>query len=95
MFDNVYNQDIEYSEYIVLSQTGGASLKEPVTIKGLRLKGQLKVSTNSDGETTSCSIVYKTPIRIIPNSELNGRAVMECVKVSGFGLNCGYISYVK
>lgn len=95
MFNTIYNQEIEYREYIGLGKTGKASYKDTVKIKGLRLKGQLKFSTGSDGDTTSCSICYKTPTLIVKNSELNGRTVMECVKVSGFGKNCGYVSYVK
>lgn len=94
MFDNYYST-IEYKEYVGLTDSGQPSYKNTVNIKGLRLKGQIKVSHSNDGDTTSCSIVYKTKEKIVPLSMINGREVMECVPVSGFGRDCGYLSYVK
>ena len=63
--------------------------------KGIRTKGQIKVEHSADGDTTSCNIVYKTKERLVPKSLLNGREIVECVPVAGFGLDCGYINYVK
>jgi hypothetical protein len=94
MFDN-YFTDLKYEEYNGLGKTGQPSYKPSRFVKGLRLKGQLKFTTSSDGDTTSCSIVYKTSECIIPNSKLEGRTVMETVKTSGFGRDCGYQVYVK
>lgn len=95
MFDNIYIDELTYREYVGLTNSGQPSYKPEVVIKGLRLKGKIRVVTNKDGDSTSCDIAYKTPFKIIPLSMINGRTVMECVKVPGLGHNCGYISYVK
>ena len=95
MFDNYFN-DLEYREYAGMSQTGQAkSFKEPRFIKGLRLKGQLKNTHSSDGDTTTCTIVYKTKEYVVKGSKLEDREVMECVKVPAFGRDHGYLVYVK
>ena len=95
MFDNYFN-DLEYREYAGMSQTGQAnSFKEPRYIKGIRLKGQLKNTHSSDGDTTTCTIVYKTKEYVVPHSKLENREVMECVKVAAFGRDHGYMVYVK
>ena len=95
MFDNIYRDELEYKEYTGLGNSGQPSYAPKQKIKGLRLKGKINVITNKDGDSTSCNIAYKTPNRLIPLSQINGRTIMECIKVAGLGHNCGYISYVK
>ena len=95
MFDNIYTDNLKYKEYAGLNKSGQPSYKEEVTIKGLRLKGNLKVTTGEDGDSTTCTIQYKTPNRLIPFSTINGRTIMECVEIKRFGYDCGYVSYVK
>lgn len=95
MFDNYFN-DLEYKEYAGMSQTGQAnSFKEARYIKGIRLKGQLKFTHGNDGDTTTCTIVYKTKEYIVKGSKLEDREVVECVKVAAFGRDHGYMVYVK
>lgn len=95
MFDNIYKDDLKYKEYIGVSNTNQPTYKQEQVIKGLRLKGKVKVVTSKDGDSTSCDITYKTPNKLVPLSTINGRTIMECVKVQGLGHNCGYVSYVK
>ena len=95
MFNSIYRDEIKYKEYTGLNKSGQPSYKTEQIIKGLRLKGQIRVTTSDDGDSTTCNIQYKTPNKIVPLSQLNGRTVMECVKVAGLGRDCGYISYVK
>lgn len=95
MFDFIYYQDLKYKEYNSKSDSNTDSYKAEVTIKGIRTKGQIKVEHYADGDTTSCNIVYKTKERLVPKSLLNGREIVECVPVAGFGLDCGWLSYVK
>jgi hypothetical protein len=95
VFNNIYRDTLVYKEYNGVNDSNNPIYKTSTNISGLRLKGQLKVTTSSDGDTTSCTIAYKTPQPLIPNSILNNRTIMECVKVQGLGYDCGYISYVK
>lgn len=95
MFDNIYRDDLKYKEYTGLTNTNQPSYKPEQTIKGLRLKGKIKVVMNKDGDSTTCDIAYKTPNKLVPLSMINGRTIMESIKVPGLGHNCGYISYVK
>ena len=95
MFDN-YFDDLKYKEYAGMGKTGQAnSFKDTRLVKGIRLKGQLKNTHGTDGDTTTCTIVYKTKEYIVPKSMLEGREVMECVKVPAFGRDHGYMIYVK
>ena len=95
MFEYYYN-DLEYREYAGMGQTGQAnSFKEPRIIKGIRLKGQLKYTHGTDGDTTTCTIVYKTKEYVVKGSKLEDREIVECVKVSAFGRDHGYMVYVK
>ena len=95
MFDN-YFDDLKYQEYIGEGRTGqSAGYKDAIYIKGIRLKGQLKNTHSSDGDTTTCTIVYKTKEYAVPHSKLENREVMECIKVAAFGRDHGYMVYVK
>lgn len=97
MFDRFFKQ-LEYEEYKGLSDSGQPTWKTVTNIDGLRLKGQIKVVTSDDGDSTTCNIVYKTKQRIIPLSKINGRTVMECVPVNALWVTedkAGYLSYVK
>jgi hypothetical protein len=95
MFENIYRDELHYKEYNGLTNSGQPSYKSEQVIKGLRLKGNIKVVTSKDGDSTSCTIAYKTPEKLIPLSMLEGRTIMECVKVQGLGHDCGFVSYVK
>lgn len=95
MFENIYYQDLKYKEYTGKTSSNTDSYAPETVIKGLRLKGQIKVVHSEDGDTTTCTIVYKTKEKLTPKSLINGREIMECVAVAGFGLDCGYLSYVK
>jgi hypothetical protein len=97
MFDRFFKQ-LEYEEYIGISVTGQPTYANKKLIDGLRLKGQVKVVTSEEGDSTSCNIVYKTKQKIIPLSKINGRTVMECVPVNALWVSedkAGYLSYVK
>lgn len=95
MFDNMYREKIKYKEYTGKTSSNTDSYAPERTIIGLRLKGKISVVHSDSGDTTTCSIVYKTKEKLVPGSFLNGREIMECVKVSGFGFDCGYLSYIK
>lgn len=95
MFNNIYRDILEYKEYTGLGNSGQPNYSPKQMIYGLRLKGQIKVTTSEDGDATTCNIAYKTPNKLVPLSQLNGRTIMECVKVPGLGRDCGYVSYVK
>lgn len=95
MFDDIYRDELVYKEYMGLTNTNQPSYKPEQTIKGLRLKGKVKVVNDKDGDHTSCDIAYKTPEPLVKYSLINGRTIMECIKVPGLGHNCGYVSYVK
>lgn len=97
MFNRFFKQ-LEYEEYLGLGVTGQPTWKPVTEIEGLRLKGQIKVVTSEDGDSTSCNIVYKTMQKIVPLSKINGRTVMECVPVNALWVTedkAGYLSYVK
>ena len=95
MFNNIYRDELKYKEYTGLSNSGQPTYKPETTIKGLRLKGKIKVSTSEDGDVTTCDIQYKTQDKLKPLSQLNDRTIMECVEIKRFGYDCGYVSYVK
>jgi len=95
MFDNIYYEDLIYEEYNGLNDSNTESWKEPTSIKGLRLKGSIKVTHGSDGDSTTSSLVFKTKNRLIPKSRIDGREIIDCVPVPGLGINCGYMSYTK
>lgn len=95
MFDNIYYQQLIYQEYLGKTASNTDSYGPETTIMGLRLKGQLKVVHSEDGDSTTCTIVYKTKEPLVPKSLINGREIMECVAVAGLGFDCGYLSYVK
>lgn len=95
MFENIYYEDLKYKRYTGKTSSNTDDYAETVIIKGLRLKGQIKVVHGEDGDTTTCSIVYKTKEPLVTKSFINGREIMECIPVAGLGLNCGYLSYVK
>lgn len=95
MFDNIYYEDLVYEEYNGLNDSNTESWKEPVNIKGLRLKGSIKVTHSSDGDSTTSSLVFKTKDKLIPKSRIDGREIIDCVPVPGLGINCGYMSYTK
>lgn len=95
MFDNVYRDELKYKEYLGVNDSQQETFAPERIIKGLRLKGNYKTTTGKEGDSTTCNISYKTPERLIQGSEINGRVIMECVKVAGLGHNCGYVSYVK
>lgn len=95
MFENTYYEDLVYEEYNGLNDSNTESWKEPTNIKGLRLKGSIKVTHSSDGDSTTSSLVFKTKDRLIPKSRIDGREIIDCVPVPGLGINCGYMSYTK
>jgi hypothetical protein len=64
-------------------------------IKGLRVKGSIKVVHDKGGDSTTCSIVYRTADKLVVGSKLNGREIMESVKIDSFLPNAGYLNYVK
>lgn len=97
MFDMFFKK-LDYEEYNGVSNSQMPLYKEAIQIEGIRLKGQIKVITSDNGDSTTCNIVYKTKQKIIPLSKLNGRTVMECVPVNALWIsenNAGYLSYVR
>jgi hypothetical protein len=86
---------VNYEEYNGIGVTGQPQYKETKQLKALRLRGTTSINYADDGDSTSASYVYKTIDHIVPRSRINGREVIDCVKVEGFGRNCGYMSYVK
>ena len=93
--DFILTQSLKYEERNYDSKTNSKILLPPVYIKGLRVKGNIKVSHSKDGDTTTCSIVYRTAIKIPEGSKLNGREVMESVPINSIIPNSGYLNYVK
>lgn len=95
MFDINYT-DLDYEQYTGLNESNQPSYAAKTTIRGMRVKGEIKVIHNeNDGDSTTCTICYRTNNRIVKNSRLNGREVVDCVPVSTFGLDEAYLSYVK
>ncbi|MBQ4030687.1 MAG: hypothetical protein II625_02920 [Bacilli bacterium] len=98
MFDNFYKSNIEYEEFNGIGSNNQPTFKTKVNIKGIRVKGQIKVVHTDDGDETTCTICYRTRQRIIPQSKLNGREVMMCIPVNALWVSeeqVGYTSYVK
>lgn len=96
MFDTFYKNNIEYEEFDGLGSNQQPTFKSKVNIRGIRLKGQIKVVHTDDGDETTCTICYRTTQKIVPQSKLNGRIVMECTPVNALWIdNAGFISYVK
>lgn len=87
--------DIKYEKCVTESKTNTPSLLAPVVIKGLRVRGNIKVTHSDNGDSTTCTIVYRTAEKIPAHSKLNGHEVMESVKINAFGRNVGYLNYVK
>lgn len=97
MFDYFF-KDIKYEEYNGLTASNQPSYKSAVNIKGLRLKGQIKVTTSDDGDSTTCSICYKTQVEVKPLSKIEGRTVVDCTPVNALWVDedkAGYLVYVK
>lgn len=94
MFEGIYYQKLIYQQYLGKTASNTDSYAEETIVMGLRIKGELKVVHSADGDTTTCTIVYRTKEPLVPKSLLNGREIMECVPVAGLGLDCGYVSYV-
>ena len=95
MLFDMFFKPLKYEEYKLNSKTNSVSYLSPRDVMGIRLKGQLKVTTGTDGDTTTCTIVYKTTEKLKTLSKLEGRTIMECVPVNAFSLDTGYLSYVK
>lgn len=95
MFENIYYQKLKYKEYNGKSSSGVDTYKPVTEIDGLRIKGKSHIKHTPDGDTTYCDITYRTPGRLIPKSTIDGHEVVESVAVAGFGVDCGYVNYVK
>lgn len=95
LFSAFYN-DLEYKEFDGLTDTNtGVVYKNPVKIKGLRIKGQTKVIHTEDGDQVTCTIVYRTDDKLVPMSLLEGHEIMESVPINALMLDTGYLNYVK
>ena len=89
--------DLKYQEYMGKGDSGQEIFDKETTIKGIRLKGQYKVTNDGDGDTTTANIAYKIDREIPIGSKLENRVVVDCYQVNGLFLQgkCGYIAYVK
>ena len=89
--------DLEYREYMGKTDSGQEKYGMATTIKGIRLKGQYKVTNDGDGDTTTANISYKVDRKLTIGGKLEGRVVVDCYPVNGLFLQgkCGYIAYVK
>ena len=94
MFD-ILKEDLRYEEASYNTKTDTKILLAPVVIKGLRVKGSIKVTHSEGGDSTTCSIVYRTAEQLVVGSKLNGREIMESVKINSFLHDAGYLNYVK
>lgn len=95
IFDRFY-KDLEYIECDGIGQTGQAnSFKEPRLVKGTIIGGKLVNETTKDGDTTICSLVYKTTEYIVKGSKLDGREVIGCKEIPAFNIYTEYKVYVK
>lgn len=94
MFDRYYT-DLKLKRYIGLSESNTPMFAPVTDIKGLRIKGQVHVTHSKDGDSTTCSIVYRVNEYIQPQSFINGREVTECVKTGALMMDTGYLAYVK
>lgn len=94
MFDS-YWQPLKYEEFIKLESNGTPKYKDAVIVKGLRLSGRLKITHTESGDITDSSVIYKTKEKLIKGSKLEDREIMERVRVEAFGLDAGYLNYLK
>lgn len=94
MFDE-FHQNLTYKRFVGLTPSDTALYDSEVTVKGLRVKGQIKVVHSEDGDTTTCTICYRTQQQLVPKSLLEGREIMESVPINALGLDTGYLNYVK
>ena len=98
MFD-LFNKnftELRYEKYGLIGDTGVSKLNPPSILMGLRLKGNMRVSINGNGEeTVTSTIQYRVGEYVPPNSKINGRLVTECVPINALGIDTGYIVYVK
>ena len=94
MFENIYYQQLVYQEYLGKTASNTDNYGPETTIMGLRKDGHFKVTHGADGDTTICTIVYKTKEPLVEKSLINGREIISCLPVPGLGLDCGYMSYV-
>lgn len=94
MFSRFY-KPLRYKEFNGLGESGTDSYLAESTIQGLRIKGQTKVTTDKNGQSVTCSIVYRVERYVPPNSLIEGREVMECVPINSLSLNTGYLCYMR
>lgn len=92
---NILRDELKYEEASRNTETDTKILLAPVMIKGLRVKGSVKVTHSESGDSTTCSIVYRTKDKLVIGSKLNGREIMESVKINSFLPDAGYLNYVK
>lgn len=94
MFSN-FHKDLHYKEFIGLSESNVNLYADEITIKGLRIKGQIKVTHSEDGDAVTCTICYRTDKKLVPKSLIEGHEIMECVPINSLMLHTGYLNYVK
>lgn len=94
MFSNYWT---EYSlmEYNGQNDDGSDNYSELTQIKALRTAGKDKITHGSNGETVTTSRAYKVERYIQPHSKFDGQEVESCEKIEAFGLNTGYMIYLK
>lgn len=95
MFNSMLRDDLKYEQASMNTETNTKLFLSPVMIKGLRVKGSIKVVHSESGDSTTCSIVYRTKDKLVVGSKLNGREIMESVKINSFVSDAGYLNYVK
>lgn len=93
--NSILREDLRYEQATYNTETDTKILLSPVIIKGLRVKGSIKVTHSEGGDSTTCSIVYRTKDKLVIGSKLNGREIMESVKINSFLPDAGYLNYVK
>jgi len=94
MFD-YYHKPLKYKEFDRLSDSNVPLYKQATEVMGLRTKGQTKVVHSEDGDSVTCTIVYRVTEPLVPKSILDGHEIMECVPINALMLQTGYLVYVK
>jgi hypothetical protein len=95
MFNSMLREDLNYEQASMNTDTNTKLYLAPKIIKGLRVKGSIKVVHSESGDSTTCTIVYRTKDKLVVGSKLNGREIMESVKINSFVSDAGYLNYVK
>lgn len=92
---NIYRDKVKYERARFENDTNTFVFDPPVMIDALILKGHYSVTHSESGDSVSSTLVIRTPEKLVKHSKLDGREVMDSVRVDSIIQGAGYLNYLK